>query len=187
MADSITDLKLGKIVRINNAPYVIVSASFLRKQQRKPVMKTKLRNLIDGSVMEKDFGAGEAFELVEVNSRKCQYLYKDTDSAYFMEHDSYEQFHVPLNTIAEQLQFLLEGNDVYVAFYEGKPISIQVQPKVELKVVDTPPGMRGDTATGGSKPATLETGLVVQVPLFINAGDTIRVNTETKEYTERVS
>jgi elongation factor P len=150
-------------------------------------MKTKLRNLIDGSIMEKDFGAGEAFELVEVNSRKCQYLYKDADSAYFMEHDNYEQFQVPEETIEEQLQFLLEGTDVYVSFYEGKPITIQVQPKVELKVKETPPGMRGDTATGGSKPATLETGLVIQVPLFINVGDKVRVNTETKEYNERVS
>ena len=187
MADSITDLKLGKIVRINNAPYVIVAAAFLRKQQRKPVMKTKLRNLINNSVMEKDFSSGEAFELVQVISNKCQYLYKDSDQAYFMQHDNYEQFGLPINTIEDQLKFLLEGTDVYVSFYEGKPISLQLQPKVELKVVETSPGTKGNTAQGGSKPATLETGLVIQVPLFIEAGETVRVNTDTVEYVERVS
>lgn len=187
MAESITDLKVGKIVEINNAPYVIVSAAFLRKQMRKPVMKTKLRNLINDSVMEKDFSAGENFQLVEVVSRKCQYLYKDADSVYFMEHDNYEQFSIPITMIEDQLKFMLEGTDVFITFYEEKPIGVQLSPKVQLKVVDTPPGMRGDTATGGSKPATLETGLVVQVPLFINEGDILKINTETQEYVERVS
>jgi elongation factor P len=185
MADSITDLKVGKIVRINDAPYVIVTAAFLRKQQRKPVMKTKLRNLINNSVMEKDFSSGESFDLVEVLSNKCQYLYKDSDQAYFMQHDNYEQFGLQVATIEDQLKFLLEGTDVYVSFYEGKPISLQLQPKVDLKVIETSPGTRGNTAQGGSKPAKLETGLVIQVPLFINEGDKVRVNTETVEYVER--
>lgn len=186
MAQSITDLKVGRIVKIGNDPCLIVSSQFLRKQQRKPVMKTKLKNLMNNAVVEKNFMAGEAFDLVEVSSRKCQYLYKDDSAAHFMDQETYEQFSIPLDTVEDQLQFLLDGNEVFVSFYEGKPISVQLPFKVDLKVRETPPGVKGDTASGGSKPATLETGLVVQVPFFINEGDIVRVNTETYEYVERV-
>lgn len=185
MAESITDLKVGRIVKIGNDPCLIVSSQFLRKQQRKPVMKTKLKNLITNGVIEKNFLAGEAFELVQVETRKCQYLYKDGTSGYFMDEQSYEQFEIPLDTIEEQLQFLLDGTEVFVAFFEEKPIGVQLPFKVDLKVTETPPGVRGDTASGGGKPATLETGLVVQVPFFIEVGDIVRVNTETYEYVER--
>lgn len=186
MAESITDLKVGRIVKIGTDPHAILWTQFLRKQQRKPVMKTKLRNLINGAVIPKTFTAGESFELVEVESRKCQYLYKDAAAGSFMDLETYEQFTIPLETIADQLQFMLEGNEVYVSFYEEKPISLQLPYKVDLKVVDTPPGVKGDTASGGSKPATLETGLTIQVPFFIENGDVIRVNTEEYEYVERV-
>jgi elongation factor P len=186
MAESITDLKVGRIVKIGNDPYLIVSSQFLRKQQRKPVMKTKLKNLINGSVIEKNFLSGESFELVEVQTRKCQYLYKDEKAGYFMDEQTYDQFEIPIDTISEQLVFLLEGTDVFVVFYEERPISIQLPFKIDLKVIETPPGVRGDTASGGGKPATLETGLVIQVPFFINVGDIVRVNTETYEYVERV-
>lgn len=187
MAESLTDLKIGKIVKVGSDPFVILKADFLRKQQRKPVMKTKLRNLVNGSVLEKTFLAGEAFEFAEVANRKCQFLYKDNDFAYFMDQETYDQFQIALEAVEEQMKFLLDGNDVYVSFYEEKPISVQLPPKVELKVVETPPGVKGDTASGGGKPAKLETGITVTVPFFINEGDIIRVNTETYEYVERVS
>ena len=187
MAQSITDLKIGRIVKISGDPCIIVSAAFLRKQQRKPVMKTKLKNLIKGNTIEKNFLAGEDFELVDVNSIKCQYLYKDEQNAYFMANDTYEQFSIPMDVVEESLLYLLEGQEAYVTFYEERPISVQLPYKVDLKVVETPPGVRGDTATGGGKPATLETGLVVTVPFFINVGDVVRVNTETQEYVERAS
>lgn len=186
MASSITDLKSGRIVKIGNDPYVILTTEFSRKQQRKPVMRTRLRNLINNSVLEKTFLAGESFELVEVQSRKSQYLYKDEDHAYFMDQETYEQVQMPVDVLEEQLLYLLEGNELYLSIYEGKPISVQLPPKVDLKVVETPPGVRGDTASGGSKPATMETGVVIQVPFFIEEGEVIRINTETKEYVERV-
>ncbi len=186
MAESITDLKVGRIVKIGKDPCLIVASQFLRKQQRKPVMKTKLKNLITNGTIEKNFLAGEAFELVEIETKKCQYLYKDESKGYFMDTESYEQFEIPVETIEEQLKFMLDGTEVYVSFYDGKPIGVQLPFKVDLKVVETPPGVRGDTATGGGKPATLETGLVVTVPFFIENGDIIRVNTEEYEYVERV-
>jgi len=185
MAESLTDIKIGRIVKIGNDPCLVVTSQFLRKQQRKPVMKTKLRNLITGGVIEKSFLAGESFEFVEVQKVKCQYLYKDNDGAYFMDYDTYEQFSIPLDMLEEQLKFMLDSSEVSVSMYEGRPIGVELPNKVTLKVVDTPPGVKGDTQSGGGKPATLETGAVVTVPLFINVGDTVRVNTETKEYVER--
>lgn len=185
MADSLTDIRVGRIVKIGEDPCLVISAQFLRKQQRKPVMKTKLRNLISGATLEKTFLAGESFELVEVQNVKCQYLYKDDSSAYFMDYNTYEQFGIPLDSLEEQLKFMLDGTEVDVSMYEGRPIGVQLANKVVLKVADTPPGVKGDSQSGATKPATLETGAVVNVPLFINIGDAIRVNTETKEYVER--
>jgi elongation factor P len=186
-SNTLTDVKVVKIVKVGENPYLIVSAQFLRKQQRKQVMKTKLKNIINGSALDKTFLAGESFEFADVENRKAQYLYKDADFGYFMQEDTYETFQVPLDALEDMLKYILEGQPVFVVFYEDRPVGVQVPAKVELKIVETPPGVRGDTATGGSKPATMETGIVIQVPFFINQGDKIRINTETEEYCERVS
>jgi len=186
-SNTLTDVKVGKIVKVGSDPYLVVSAQFLRKQQRKPVMKTKLKNIITGNALDKTFLAGESFEFADVENRKAQYLYKDSDFGYFMEEDTFEQFQIPFDALEDMLKYVLEGQTVYVVFYEGKPVGVQLPAKVELKVIETPPGVKGDTASGGSKPAILETDIVVQVPFFINAGDKIRVNTESEEYCERVS
>lgn len=185
MAQSITDLKVGRIVSYAGEPYLIVQNGFMRTAQRKPVMKTKLRSVMSGKVLEKTFIAGEAFELVEIEKTRAQYLYKDGESAYFMDSATFDQFGIPLEIISELVKFLKEGEETVVTKYEGKPISLELAPKVSLKVKETMPGVRGDTAQGGTKPATLETGMVIQVPLFISEGDSVRVNTETGEYVER--
>lgn len=185
MAQSITDLKVGRIVSYAGEPYLIVQNGFMRTAQRKPVMKTKLRSVMSGKVLEKTFIAGEAFELVEIEKTRAQYLYKDGESAYFMDSATFDQFSIPLEIIGELIKYLKEGEDTTVTKFEGKPISLEMPPKVVLKVVETEPGVRGNTAQGGTKAATLESGLVVQVPLFINEGDTVRVNTERGEYVER--
>ncbi len=185
MAESLTDIKIGRVVKIGDDPCLVLSSQFLRKQQRKPVMKTKLRNLITGGTIEKSFLAGESFEFVEVQNTKCQYLYKDNEAAYFMDYNTYEQFSIPLDSLEEQLKFMLDSSEVNVSMYEGRPIGVELPNKVVLKVTDTPPGVKGDSQSGSSKPATLETGAVINVPLFINIGDAIRVNTETREYVER--
>lgn len=184
---NLTDIRTGMVVKVGGDPYLVVWNQFSRKQQRKPVMRTKLKNLINGSVLDKTFLAGESFEFADVGNKRCQYLYKDTDSAVFMDNETFEQFHLALDQFEGALPYLKDDTEVYVTFYEGKPISVQLPPKMKLKVVETPPGVKGDTATGGSKPAKLETGATVTVPLFINEGDVLLVNTETGEYVSRVS
>ncbi len=185
MSQSITDLKVGYVVKHDSEPYVILTNSFMRTAQRKPVMRTKLRNLISGRVMEKTYTSGEAFEMADIQRTKAQYLYKDPSDAYFMDLQNFEQFPISLEILGERIDFLKDGEETVVTRYEDKPINIELPPKVVLKVVETTPGLRGDTAQGGTKAAKMETGLTLQVPLFINEGDMIRLNTETGEYVER--
>ncbi len=187
MALSITDIKLGTVINIDNSPYVVIQNSFMRTAQRKPVMRTKMRNLINGSVMEKTFISGENFEIADVERKNVQYLYKDTSEAFFMDLDTYEQFGFPLETLGDMVAYLQEGKEMTTVLFNEKPISIQLPPKVVLKVVQTNPGVRGDRAQSGTKPAVMDTGATIQVPLFIEEGDMIRVNTETGEYVERAT
>lgn len=184
---NLTDIKTGTIVKISGAPYLVTWNQFNRKQQRKPVMRTKLKNLVNGSVLDKTFLAGESFEFAEIENHRCQFLYKDDGAAHFMNNESYEQFELPVDQIEGALPYLKDDTEVYVTFYEGKPISVQPPIKVELKVAETPPGVKGDTAQGGTKPAKLETGITVSVPLFINEGDVILINTDSGEYVSRVT
>lgn len=185
MAQSITDLRVGVVINHSGAPYQIISNSFMRTAQRKPVMRTKLRNLLNGSVMEKTFIAGESFEVADVAHKTCQYLYKDGSDAHFMDMDTYEQFSFSLESLGDLVAYLKDGENVVCVIYEGRPITIQLPPKVVLKVVETSPGVKGDRAQSGTKPARLETGITVNVPLFIDEGVSIRINTETGEYVER--
>lgn len=185
MAQSITDLKVGRLVNFNGEPCSVVSNSFMRTAQRKPVMRTKLRGVMTGKTYDKTFIAGEDFELVEIEKVRSQFMYKDADSANFMDSNTFDQFSIPLDMIEDAVKYLKEGEDTTVTRYEGKPIGVELPPKVALKVMETTPGVKGDTAQGGTKAATLETGMVLQVPLFIEEGDSVRVNTETGEYVER--
>jgi elongation factor P len=187
MAQSITDLKVGSVVNIDNAPYQIINNSFMRTAQRKPVMRTKMRNLINGSVMEKTFVSGESFEMSDVARKNVQYLYKDVTDAFFMDMESYEQFSFTLDALGEMVGYLQEGKEMTALLYNDKPISIQLPPKVVLKVVETTPGVRGDRAQSGTKIAKMDTGVSINVPLFIEEGELIRVNTETGEYVERAN
>lgn len=185
MAQSITDLKVGRLVNYNGEPCLIVTNGFMRTAQRKPVMRTKLRGVMTGKVFDKTFIAGEDFDLVEIEKVRAQYMYKDEDMAYFMDQNTFDQFGIGLDMIEEVVKFLKEGEDATVTRYEGKPIGVELPPKVALVVKETTPGVKGDTAQGGTKAATLETGMVIQVPLFINEGESVRVNTETGQYVER--
>jgi len=182
---NLTDIRTGTVVKVNGDPYLVIYNQFSRKQAQKPVMRTKLKNLINGSVLEKTFLAGESFEFADIEKRHCQYLYKDQTQAHFMDNESYEQFALNLEGIEDNLKFLKDDVGVYVTIYQGKPIGIQPPVKVILKVVQTIPGVKGDTAQGGSKPATVETGISITVPLFIKEGDDIIINTDTGEYVSR--
>ncbi|MFH1012739.1 MAG: elongation factor P [Candidatus Peregrinibacteria bacterium] len=184
---TLTDIRTGAVIKVNGKPYLVAWSQFNRKQQRKPVMRTKLKSLIDGSTLDKTFLAGESYEFAEIERRRCQYLYRDQQGATFMSNETFDQFALPLDQVEESLQFIKDDTEVYVTFYEGKAIGVEPPIKAELKVVQTTPGVKGDTATGGTKPAALETGATVNVPLFVNEGDVIEVNTETAEYVRRVS
>ena len=184
---SLNDIKQGLAIVYNNEPYLVVTAKFVRMQQRKPVMQTKLRNLINGKILEYSFKPGEKVETAEISSDKVNFLYAAGDQYAFMDNKTYEQFTFTKDKIGDQAQFLKDGCEVKLVSFNDQPINIELPVKMELKVTSTPEGAKGDTAQGRvTKPATLETGAVVNVPMFVKEGDTIRVNTETSEYVERV-
>jgi len=149
-------------------------------------VRTKLRNLRTGNVFEKTFNAGIRVEQALLEKKDMQYLYKDGDDYYFMDTTSYEQVHISSEALGDSVNYLKPEMTIKVEFYGTEPVGIELPQTVDLKVLETVPGIKGATASNQVKPATLETGLVVQVPPFINEGDVIRVNTETGEYQSRV-
>jgi len=184
---SLNSIKIGLNLLMNGEPYQVQTANFVRMQQRKPVMQTKLKNLINGKVLEYSFKAGERVEEADLEKTKGDYLYTDPAGVYFMDAQSYEQLMIDPAFLGERTKLLKDGMQVDILYFNGKPITISFPPKVELKVVSTPPGVKGDTAGNVTKQATLESGLVVNVPLFVKEGDVVRINTETLDYTERVT
>lgn len=184
----ITDLKPGRAIQIDGEPFIVIDSQFGRKSQSKANMQCKLRNLKTGAVVAKNFQGSEKIEPADVGYRKCQFLYKDADDNYtFMDLTTYDQFTFTKEALGDAALYLVDGGEVDALVFEERPIGIQLKATVELKVIETIPGVKGDTATGGNKPATLESGLTVNVPLFINEGDVVKVNTETGMYMTRVS
>lgn len=185
---TITDLKPGRAITIDGQPYIVVASQFGRKSQSKANMQCKLKNLKTGAVVARNFQGSEKIEEADVGYKRVQFLYGNDDDGYtFMNLDDYDQFVLQPDTLEQSKSFLQEGLEVDALVFDGNPIGINLPSTVVLEVKETIPGVRGDTATGGGKPATTETGLQVTVPLFINEGDKIRVNTETGAYMERVT
>ena len=182
----ITDLKIGTAINIDGQAYIITASHHSKQARGAGVMKTKMKNLVTGAVVQKTFQGNEKLEPAEVRYSKAQYLYSDGTNFAFMDQDNFEQFELSAENLGDQTDYLVEGANVDIQNINGSPINLRLAPKVELKVAQTDPGVKGNTASGGSKPATLETGLVLQVPLFISEEDVIRVNTESREYCERV-
>jgi elongation factor P len=180
-----SDLKKGAIIVFNDQPHEIMWSQFMRMQQRKPVMQVKMRNLMTSKVVEYSFKSGERVDAADIVKQKAQYLYNDIEGAHFMNTDTFETVTISKELSADKVGYLKESEEATIRYFNDQPISIELPIKVDLKVTSTPPGIRGDTATGGTKPATLETGLVVNVPLFIKEGEKIRINTDTGEYVER--
>ena len=183
----ITDLKPGRAIQIDGQPYLVVSSQFGRKSQSKANMQCKLKNLKTGAFIARNFQGSEKIDPADVGYRRVQFLYKDNEGYAFMDQENYDQFTLSEETVGDASGYLIEGGDVDALTFEGNPIGIKLKPTVELKVVETMPGVRGDTATGGNKPAKLESGISINVPLFINEGDVLKVNTESGEYMSRVS
>ncbi len=175
------------IINYNNEPYEVLSAHIFRMQQRKPVNQTKLRHLVTGKVIEISFHQNETVTEADIERMGAIYLFTNKNESWFAEEGNPKnRFSFPADTVHDQVQWLAPNAAVEVLTYEGKPITIKIPVKVDLEVKDAPPSVKGSTVTGGSKIATLSTGARVNVPLFINPGDIVRINTDTGEYTERV-
>ena len=188
MISTLNDIKKGLSVLVEGEPYVVVEANFVRMQQRKPVMQTKLKNLINGKVAEINYHPGDKVEEANLQRKKVDYLYNDGDNYYFMSQDDFEQFTIEKSSIINQVGFMKDGDKVDALYFNNNPVSISLPPKVELKIISAPDGVKGNSAQGRvTKTAELETGMGIQVPLFVKEGDTIRINTDTGEYVERVS
>lgn len=176
------------IIRYNGEPYEVLSSHVFRMQQRKPVNQTKLRHLVSGKVVEISFHQNETAEEADVGKMNARYLYTNRGESWFAEDGNPKnRFKFDEAAVLDKTKWITPNALVEVVTFEEKPISLSIPVKVELKVKEAPPNVKGDTSTGGNKPVTLETGAVVQTPLFINAGDIIRINTDTGEYTERVT
>ncbi len=166
--------------------YVIISSDHVKVGRGPAYVKAKIRNTKTGTTTERTFRAGERVPLVHLERKTMQYLYTTGDEYVMMDQATYEQLHLPGALLGDAVRFLRENMDVTVVFHEETPIGVELPNSVDLRVVETPPGFRGDTVTGGSKPATLETGTVVQVPLFVSPGEIVRIDTRTGTYIERV-
>jgi len=179
------EIKTGKVIKINNEPYVIIKTDHHKMGRGGAVLKTKCRNLLSGNMLERTFQGAEKAEEAETETKKANFMYKDKDQAYFMDNKDYEQFDLPLESLGEQERFLKDGTDVDVLYFEGRPASISLPIKMDFKVVSAPPGVKGNSAGNVNKTVDIETGAKISVPMFINEGDVIRINTETGEYVER--
>ena len=179
------DFRNGMVIDLEGTLYQIVYFQHVKPGKGGAFVRTKLKNVLSGAVVERTFRAGERMEDVRLERRPLQYLYNSGDIYYLMDLDTFEQHPVGAATVEGQTKFLKENTVVDALFHEGRILLIELPKFIELEVARTDPGIRGDTATGGTKPATLETGVVVQVPLFVNEGDRIRVDTRTEQYLER--
>lgn len=182
-----TDLKVGTIITHEGAPYQIIRAEHSKQARSAAVLRAKMKNLITGQVLDKTYQSSDSMEAAELENKKANYQYRDEEGLTFMDNDTYDQFILDNEAAGENVHYIKEGEDVNVMYYEGKPVSIALPPKVVLEVTESPPGIKGDSASNVTKKVKLETGYEVSVPLFINKGDKVKVNTETGDYVERVA
>jgi elongation factor P len=180
------DFKKGMTIEIDNTVCVIVDFQHVKPGKGAAFVRTKLKNIMTGGVLEKTFSPTDRLPRAHVETKEMQYLYNDGELYYFMDMETYEQIPLEHSFVEDAMLYVKENSNVTIKFFKGKAFSVEPPNFVELEVTQTEPGFKGDTATGGSKPATLETGEVVQVPLFINIGDIIRVDTRTGDYMERI-
>ena len=184
---SYNEIVSKKVIVYNNEPYEVLSSHVFRMQQRKPVNQTKLRHLVSGRVLEISFHQNENVPEADIGRMQATYLYTNRGESWFTETGNPKnRFSFPEEAVAEKIKWLVQNAPVEVMLYNDEPMTISIPIKVDMKVVDAPPAVKGDTATGGDKKVILESGASVTTPLFINEGDILRINTDTGEYVERV-
>jgi len=181
------DLKNGLVLNLDGQLWSVVEFQHVKPGKGGAFVRTKLKNVLSGKVVDKTFNAGTRVETAVVDKRDMQYLYKEVTDFVFMDMSSYDQVHVPAATIGSGADYLLENQDVVVALHEGTPLYVELPASVELAISYTEPGMQGDRSTGGTKPATLETGAEIAVPLFITTGEKVKVDTRDGSYLGRVT
>jgi elongation factor P len=186
MQVSTAEFKKGLKIQFDGQPYTIVDFQHVKPGKGGAFVRTKLKHMRQGRVIDNTFRAGEKVELVDFEDKHMQYLYKD-DRYHFMDSETYDQISLSAEEVGDARDFLKENTDVDILFIDGSPVTVELPTFMELAIAKTDPGIRGDTASGGSKPATLESGAVIQVPLFLNQGDIVKIDTRTAEYLSRVA
>jgi len=186
MQVSTAEFKKGLKIEFDGEPYSIVDFQHVKPGKGGAFVRTKLKHMKLGRVIDNTFRAGEKVELVDFDEKRMQYLYKD-DRYHFMDLETYDQISLAPDQVGEARDFLKENTEVEILFIDQSAVSVELPNFIELQIVKTDPGIRGDTASGGSKPATLETGAVIQVPLFLNEGDVVKVDTRSGDYLGRVA
>ena len=182
-----TDFRNGLKIELEGKPYIVVQFQHVNPGKGSAFVRTKLKNLVTGQVLERTFKAGvDTVERPDLEEREMEYLYSDQDGYHFMDQKSFETVHILKDNVGNSALYLQEGIKISILYFNKRPISIDLPNFVNLRVAETDPGLRGDTAQGGSKRAVLETGLAVNVPLFINEGDLLKIDTRKSEYMERV-
>jgi elongation factor P len=183
---SVGDLRRGIVIELDNELWQILEYHHIKMARGSAQIRIKLKNIRRGSTVEKTFQATAKWPRAILDTRPVQFLYQDGEDYHFMEDETYDQFHLRADQLGEVTKYLVEGMTLERTTHEGETIGVELPISVELKVVETEPGFAGDTQSGAKKPATLESGLVVQVPIFVSEGDTIKVDTRTGEYQTRV-
>ena len=182
---SIKDIKSGKKLILEDQPYTVITVQHSKMGRMGAVLRTKLKNLETGAILTKTFQGSDKVAEAEVDTKKAEYLYKDGATFYFMDNTSYEQFELNEKVIGDSAKYLKEGVEVSLLYFDERPINIDLPIKMTFEVTEAPPSVKGNTADGGSKQVTIETGAQISTPLFIKTGDKIKVNTTNGEYAER--
>ncbi|KKE80654.1 elongation factor P [Oceanobacillus caeni] len=184
---SVNEFKTGLTIKVDGDILQVIEFQHVKPGKGAAFVRSKLRNLRNGNIQEKTFRGGEKVDTAHIDNNKMQYLYASGNTHAFMNTNTYEQIEIPSEQIESQLKFIKENMEVNVISYEGEILGVDLPNNVELEVIETEPGIKGDTASGGSKPATVETGLVVQVPFFVNKGDILVINTSDGKYVSRAN
>ncbi len=184
---STTDIRKGLKIQIDGVPYHVVEHQFVKPGKGQAFTRCRVRNLVNGNTIERTWKSGESVELADVETRKMTYSWQEADTYVFMETATGDQIHVEKNKIGDESRFLIEGLDVGVTLFNGNAIGVELPPNVTLQIQSSEPGVKGDTASGATKPATVSTGAVINVPLFVKEGEWVKVDTSTGQYLERVN
>lgn len=183
---SVNNLRTGLTIEVDGELWEVLEFLHVKPGKGQAFVRTKLRNVRTGNVLDRTFKAGERVEQARVDNRPMQFLYRSGDEFVFMDTETYDQLSLPAQRLGDAVNYLKDNMEIFIKFYGDEAVGVDLPTTVDLQVTHTEPGLKGDTATGATKPATLETGLVVQVPLFVNVGDVVKVDTRTGEYLSRV-